>query len=101
MKRQFRQVISWVLTLTLMLTMAVVPVFAEETQTTAPLVSQDLDYTENPADVPTPDRGFYRANDGMVVPVSGPGSGTMNVGKDPVTVGGAQVTTRVSHVYFD
>lgn len=101
MKRQFRQVISWVLTLTLMLTMAVVPVFAEETQTTAPLVSQDLDYTENPADVSNPDRGFYRANDGMVVPVSGPGSGTMNVGKDPVTVGGAQVTTRVSHVYFD
>ena len=26
----------------------------------APLVSQDLDYTENPVDVPNPDRGFYR-----------------------------------------
>ncbi len=67
----------------------------------APLVSQDLDYTENPVDVPNPDRGFYRANDGMVVPISGSGSGTMNVGNSPVTVGGAQVTTRVSHVYFD
>jgi len=67
----------------------------------APLVSQDLDYTENPVDIPNPDRGFYRANDGMVVPVSVPGSGTINVGNSPVTVGGAEVTTRVSQVYFD
>jgi hypothetical protein len=66
-----------------------------------PLVSQDLDYTENPVDVPNPDRGFYRANDGMIVPVSGPGPGTVNVGNSPVTVGGAVVNTRVSHIYFD
>ena len=65
------------------------------------LVLQALNYTENPVDIPNPDRGFYRANDGMVVPVSGSGSGTMNVGNRPVTVGGAKVTTRVSHVYFD
>ena len=55
----------------------------------APLVPQRLNYTENPVDVPNPDRGFYRANDGMVVPVTGQGSGTVNVGNSPVTVGGA------------
>ena len=66
------------------------------------LVLQDLDYSEAPVDIPNPDRGFYRANDGMVVPVAGEGEeGTqMEVGEEPVTVGGAQVTTRVSHVYF-
>jgi len=67
----------------------------------AALVPQGLDYTENPVDVPNPDRGFYRANDGMVVPVSGTGSGTVNVGDSPVIVGGATVSTRVSHIYFD
>ena len=67
------------------------------------LVLQNLDYTEDPADIPNPDRGFYRANDGMVVPVTGEGEEEtrMNVGEEPVTVGGAQVITRVSHVYFD
>ena len=39
----------------------------------AGLVLQDLDYTEDPVDIPNPDRGFYRANDGMVVPVTGTG----------------------------
>jgi len=29
----------------------------------APLVPQDLDYTENPVDIPNPDRGFTRSND--------------------------------------
>ena len=67
------------------------------------LVLQDLDYTEDPVDIPNPDRGFYRANDGMVVPVSGTGeeATVMEVGAEPVTAGGARVTTRVSHVYFD
>lgn len=69
--------------------------------TSAQLVDQKLDYTENPVDIPNPDRGFYRANDGMVVPVTGSGSGTMNVGQNPTTVGGATVETRISHVYFD
>ncbi|MBO7711623.1 MAG: DUF4874 domain-containing protein, partial [Lachnospiraceae bacterium] len=67
------------------------------------LVLQDLDYTEDPVDIPNPDRGFYRANDGMVVPVTGKGEEEtkMETGEAPVTVGGAQVITRVSHVYFD
>lgn len=67
----------------------------------APLVRQKLDYTEHAVDIPNPDRGFYQSNDGMVVPVSGPGTGTMAVGDEPVKVGGAWVSTRVSHVYFD
>ena len=29
----------------------------------APLVKQGLDYTENPVDIPNPDRGFERGND--------------------------------------
>lgn len=65
------------------------------------LVPQALNYAENPVDIPNPDRGFYRANDGMVVPVSGSISGTINVGNSPVTVAGALVTTRISHIYFD
>ena len=67
------------------------------------LVEQDLDYTENPTDIPNPDRGFYRANDGMIVPVTGAGEGTMEVGSQPVDVSetGVIAGTRVSHVYFD
>src|SRR5690606_12262632 len=34
----------------------------------APLVFQELNYTENPNDVPNPDRGFYRPQS-YVVPV--------------------------------
>ena len=52
------------------------------------LAPQRLDYTEDPVDVPNPDRGFYRANDGMVVPVHGAGTAEMEVGREPVTVGG-------------
>jgi hypothetical protein len=43
----------------------------------APLVSQPLDYTENPADIPNPDRGFVKSNDDhtsdgpLILPVSG------------------------------
>ena len=29
----------------------------------APLVTQALNYTENPVDIPNPDRGFERGND--------------------------------------
>lgn len=65
------------------------------------MVKQDLDYTEATGDVPNPDRGFYKANDGMVVPVSGEGWGTIQTGKSPSYVGGTKVETRISHIYFD
>lgn len=71
---------------------------------TAKLVAQGLDYTENPVDIPNPDRGFYRANDGMVVPVTAnetSNSQVMEIGKEPADVAGVPVETRVSHVYFD
>ena len=38
---------------------------------------------------------------GWSCPVNGAGPGTVNVGSSPVTVGGAVVNTRVSHIYFD
>ena len=45
----------------------------------APLVKQALDYTENPVDIPNPDRGFERGNDdaaglGAFIPRRGGGS---------------------------
>lgn len=72
--------------------------------TTGPLKPQALDYTENPVDIPNPDRGFYRANDGMVVPVTATAESLgqrMNVGAEPTEVAGVRVETRISHVYFD
>ena len=89
----------------MVLSVLLIPVFAACVHGAAPdeLILQDLDYTEDPVDIPNPDRGFYRANDGMVVPVTGEGDEEtqMEVGEEPVTVGGAQAVTRVSHVYFD
>jgi hypothetical protein len=46
-------------------------------QEAAPLVLQVLDYTENPVDIPNPDRGFVKSNDDhtsdgpLILPVSG------------------------------
>lgn len=65
------------------------------------LVLQDLDYTEAEGDIPNPDRGFYKANDGMVVPVDGSGWGEIQVGEKASFVGGTRVETRISHIYFD
>ena len=66
----------------------------------APLVLQDLDYTENPIDIPNPDRGFYRANDGNIVPVSG-GAGGGSANSSVVTISGAAINPRIAHMYFD
>jgi hypothetical protein len=38
---------------------------------TPPLVLQNLDYTENPVDIPNPDRGFYTPGAGGTLPISG------------------------------
>lgn len=65
------------------------------------LVLQELNYTEAAGDIPNPDRGFYKANDGMVVPVEGSGWGDIEVGESASFVGGTKVETRVSHIYFD
>ena len=65
------------------------------------MVLQDLDYTEASGDIPNPDRGFYKANDGMVVPVDNSGWGAIETGKSPSYVGGTKVNTRISHIYFD
>lgn len=65
------------------------------------LVLQKLDYTEAEGDIPNPDRGFYKANDGMVVPVEGNGSGTIQTGQTPSYVGTTKINTRISHIYFD
>lgn len=91
----------WMLTLSLIFALCVPLASAE---TAGSLVPQALDYTEDPVDIPNPDRGFYRANDGMVVPVEateGSRSQQMNVGAEPAEVAGVTVDTRISHVYFD
>ena len=99
MRHMRRGALSLMLILALMLTMG-----ASLAEGEAPLAPQDLDYTEDPVDIPNPDRGFYRANDGMVVPVVADEASKaqrMNVGEAPAEVAGVTVQTRISHVYFD
>lgn len=104
MKRTIKRILACMTSLVILFSFGMISISAEESSESikkAPLVLQNLNYTENPIDIPNPDRGFYRANDGMVVPVSGAITGAMEVGKKPTTVAGASVATRVSHVYFD
>jgi hypothetical protein len=78
----------------------------------APLVLQALDYTENPVDVPNPDRGFVKSNDDhtsdgpLILPASGTVAISQWTGKpwemkyQPLTLGGVNpdrpvVTTNV------
>jgi len=70
-----------------------------EDQETAPLMLQALDYTENPVDIPNPDRGFYRA-EGYVVPVD---SGTPGFPDLGVIISGTTVfvNTRIVYMEFD
>ena len=69
------------------------------------LEPQDLDYTENPVDVPNPDRGFYRANDGNVIPVTGTSTpsitGANGSTADIGTSNTVPVETRIVQAYFD
>jgi hypothetical protein len=67
-------------------------------QKEAPLVSQKLNYTENPIDIPNPDRGFYRAAD-LVVPVDG---GTTPALPDLVTtISGTKVPVEARIIYME
>lgn len=66
----------------------------------APLVLQDLNYTENPVDVPNPDRGFYRPQS-FVVPVgSEPAPDITNL--EATIVGtSVEVDSRIVYMEFD
>ena len=62
----------------------------------APLVLQALDYTENPVDIPNPDRGFYRPEE-YVVPVD---SGTPGLPDLGAVISGTTVLVNARIVYM-
>ncbi|MFZ0390513.1 MAG: DUF4874 domain-containing protein, partial [Calditrichia bacterium] len=68
----------------------------------APLVRQDLNYTENPVDIPNPDRGFYNPGAGGVVPVSGGthGGGSL-AGLTRIKGTNTDVEVRISYASFN
>ena len=63
----------------------------------APLVLQALDYTENPVDIPNPDRGFYRAGE-YVIPVDG---GTPGLPDLRTSISGTTVSVNADIVYME
>jgi hypothetical protein len=63
----------------------------------APLILQSLDYTENPVDIPNPDRGFYRAAE-FVVPVD---SGTPHLPELATTISGTKVAVETHIIYME
>ena len=63
----------------------------------APLVLQPLDYTENPVDIPNPDRGFYRP-EAYVIPVE---SGTPGFPDLAATISGTNVPVDARIVYME
>ncbi len=64
----------------------------------APLVLQTLDYTENPVDIPNPDRGFYRPQS-YVIPVE---NGSLPSIPDlTATIAGTKVTVNSRIVYME
>jgi hypothetical protein len=64
----------------------------------APLVTQPLDFTENPVDIPNPDRGFYRPQS-YVIPVE---SGeTPAIPALPATIVGTTVAVDARIVYME
>jgi len=63
----------------------------------APLVLQALDYTENPVDIPNPDRGFYRPQE-YVVPVDD--SGTPGLPDLGAVISGTTVFVNACIVYM-
>jgi hypothetical protein len=63
----------------------------------APLVLQALDYTENPVDIPNPDRGFYRPQS-YVIPVD---SGTPGFPDLGAVISGTTVFVNARIVYME
>jgi hypothetical protein len=63
----------------------------------APLVKQALDYTENPVDIPNPDRGFYRP-EAYVIPVD---NGTPGLPGLATTISGTNVAVKADIVYME
>ena len=63
----------------------------------APLVPQALDYTENPIDIPNPDRGFYRPQS-YVIPVDD--SGTLGFPDLGAVISGTRVFVNARIVYM-
>src|SRR4051812_33547853 len=70
---------------------------AADDRKTARLVLQKLDYTENPVDVPNPDRGFYRPGS-FVLPVEG---GTPSLPNLAATISGTTVPVNARIVYME
>ncbi|MCR2823569.1 DUF4832 domain-containing protein [Lederbergia panacisoli] len=63
------------------------------------LVSQELNYTENPVDIPNPDRGFYRPQS-YVIPVNGGTPSFPNL-KATITGTTVEVDARIVYMEFD
>ncbi len=63
----------------------------------APLVLQALDYTENPVDIPNPDRGFYRP-ESYVIPVESATPGFPELG---AIISGTTVYVNARIVYME
>src|SRR5690606_26695729 len=64
----------------------------------APLKQQNLDYTENPVDIPNPDRGFYRPQS-YVVPVD---TGAVpTIPELTATISGTEVAVDARIVYME
>ena len=66
----------------------------------APLVLQPLDYTENPVDIPNPDRGFYRPQS-YVVPIESESPPSVPVLATNIAGTTVSVDTRIVYVSFD
>ena len=66
----------------------------------APLVLQALDYTENPVDIPNPDRGFYRPQSYVIPVQSEPVPGIPDLS---ATIAGTSVSvdSRIVYMEFD
>jgi hypothetical protein len=66
--------------------------------TVAPLVLQKLNYSENPIDIPNPDRGFYRSAE-LVVPVDS--GATPGLPELSTTISGTKVPVEARIIYME